>query len=297
MIDFPADDEVLDFAERQRIGDADVILRDLARVATIFHLEAEGFLGEETVLAGGMALRCYGGHRFTVTDVDTSTKTDVSMARLDQLLNWEIENLLSVSTKGVGWYERGVGLEKAKPILFDPLFSKIELAESQAQFELTVNRRGLELAPVEQPFRHDFPWVLGVEGRPLPLMDPREMLAEKVLGYCIGGLGKHYADIAFIALCFRDRMPAEKAQLRRLTERKLEIGREAAKGAFATERYADFPDLSALREPLENPERHLGVGEFGREVRFVIRSDGRGVIPLSKAKVAVCRFVVPWLFG
>jgi len=183
MIEFPSDEEILDFTERQRIGESDVVLRDLARIATIFHLREEGFLGSETVLVGRMALRCYGGHRFTVTDVDTSTKADVKMGTLDGLLNWEIEDQLEVSTKGVGWYEKGVDLEKAKPILFDPLFSEIQLSEPQAQFELTVNRRGLELEPVEREFRHDFPWQLGVEGKRLPLMDPREMLAEKVLGW------------------------------------------------------------------------------------------------------------------
>lgn len=296
MIEFPSDEEILDFAEGQRIGEADVVLRDLARIATILHLHEEGFLGTETALAGGMALRCYGGHRFTVTDVDTSTKADVKMGTLDGLLNWEIKDQLEVSTKGVGWYEKGVDLEKAKPILFDPLFSEIQLSETQGQFELTVNRRGLELEPVEQEFRHDFPWQLGVEGKRLPLMDPREMLAEKVLGYCIGALGKHYADIAFIALRFRKEMPGEKAELRKLAERKLEVGRKIAKGDFGKERYAQFPDVTALREPLESPERHLGADEFGREVRFVTMPDGRGVIPLAKAKKAVCGLVVPWLF-
>jgi hypothetical protein len=219
------------------------------------------------------------------------------MVALDGLLNWEIADQLEVSTKGVGWYEKGVDLEKARPILFQPLFSEIHLGEAQAQFELTVNQRGLELDPIEQGFRHDFPWNLGVEERPLPLMDFREMLAEKVLGYCIGALGKHYADVAFIALRFRRELPKEKAELRRLIELKLEIGRAAAKGDFGRERYAEFVDMNALREPLENPEKHLGVDEFGREVRFVTMTDGRGVIPLSSARKAIRGLVVPWLFG
>jgi hypothetical protein len=296
VIDFPTDDEIIAFTERQSLGAEDVVMRDLARLATIFHLADHGFLGEQTVLAGGMALRCYGGHRFTVTDVDTSTAEKVNMKRLDALLNWEIEGQLEVETRGVGWYERGVELEKAKPIHFDPLFSEIELARDARQFELTVNERGLDLDPVEQRFRHDFPWKLGVEDRTLPLMDPREMLAEKIVGYCVGVLGKHYADVAFIALRFRQEMPKEKATLRRLVELKLERGRRAARSERAIERSARFPDLGSLRSALEHPEEHLGVTEFGREVRFVVLADGRGAIPLTKGRQAVTRLVVPWLY-
>jgi hypothetical protein len=64
-----------------------MVLRDLARIATIFHLQDEGFFDGQTVLAGGMALRCYGGRRFTVTDVDTSTNGKLVLPTLDKKLN------------------------------------------------------------------------------------------------------------------------------------------------------------------------------------------------------------------
>jgi len=298
MLQFPTDKEILDFAGSQSIGDADVVLRDLARIATIFHLQDEGFFDRDTVLAGGMALRCYGGHRFTVTDVDTSTSAKVALKTLDQHLNWEIDGELVVSTKGVGWYEKGVDLEKAKPIIFDPLFSDIALTESQARFELTVNMRGLDLDPLERTFRHDFPWRLGIEQRTLPLMDPREMLAEKILGYCVNVLGKHYADVAFLAARFRETMPAHKAQLRNLLETKLERGRDAARrgGQRGQRLYARVPDYAALRAPLEEPERHLGTDQFGREVRFVTSDEGKNTIALPLAKRLVRELIVPWLF-
>lgn len=145
MIEFPSDEEILEFTAAQDVGDAAAVLRDLARIATIFHLQEEGFLDGETVLAGGMALRCYGGHRFTIFDVDASSKTKVKMGTLDDLLNWTIDDELEVSTAGVAEYERRPGLEKARPILFDPLFSEIALGTAEAQFELTVNMRGLDL--------------------------------------------------------------------------------------------------------------------------------------------------------
>jgi hypothetical protein len=69
------------------------------------------------------------------------------------------------------------------------------------------------------------------------------MLTEKVVGYCVNVLGKHYADVAFLAFGFRDLMPAHKASLRRLVEIKLERGREAAaRGGPA--------DRSSARHPL-----------------------------------------------
>jgi hypothetical protein len=298
MIEFPSDEEILEFACVQRIGEADVVLRDLARIATIFHLQDAGFFDRDTVLAGGMALRCYGGHRFTVTDVDTSTNERVALGRLDAHLNWEIEGELVVRTMGVGWYQKAVDLEKAKPILFEPLFSEIALTEGQAQFELTVNMRGLDLPPVERGFRHDFPWVLGIEGRDVPLMDPREMLAEKVVGYCVNVLGKHYADVAFLAFGFQGLMSAHKASLRSLVETKLERGREvsARGGPAGRELYARVPNYAALRAPLEEPERHLVTAEFGREVRFVVSEDGKGAIRLRRAKQIVRQLVIPWLF-
>jgi hypothetical protein len=297
VIEFPSDKEILNFASQQQIGDPDVVLRDLARVATILHLSNEGFLGDDTVLAGGTALRLYGGHRFTVTDVDTSSKEKVKLGRLNALLNWSIEEKLEVRTAGVGFYEKGAFLEKAKPIFFDPLFSEIQLSEDDAQFELTVNMRGLTLDPVARGLRHDYPWTLGVEGIDLPLMDPREMLAEKVCGYCIGALGKHYADVAFIAYQFNKLFDQAQSQLRSLTEEKLERGRELMTGEFGKARYEEFPDLASLREPLEQPEKHLGAKEFGREVRFVDLGDGKGVMTLASAKRVVKRLVVPWLFG
>jgi hypothetical protein len=275
-----------------------MVLRDLARIATIFHLQDEGFFDGQTVLARGMALRCYGGRRFTVTDVDTSTNGKLVLPTLDKKLNWELPDELVVSTKGVGWYEKGVDLEKAKPILFEPLFSDIQLTENQARFELTVNMRGLDLDAVEGAFRHHYPWRLGVEGRQLPLMDPREMLAEKVLGYCVNVLGKHYADVAFLAVRFRDDMPRHKKVLRELVQTKLERGRETAQrgGEHGRELYARVSDYAALRAPLEAPEQHLGSTHFGGEVRFVVSDLGNGVIPLAMAKRIVRALVVPWLF-
>jgi hypothetical protein len=298
MLHFPSDEDILNFTRTQGIGQPDLVLRDLARVATIFHLQEVGFFDRGAVLAGGMALRCYGARRFTVMDVDTSTNEKVALGLLDAGLNWQIDGELIVKTKGVGWYDKHVQLEKAKPILFDALFSDIELTETQARFELTVNMRGVDLDPVEGRFRHHFPWELGVEGRTLPLMDAREMMAEKILGYCVNVLGKHYADIAFLAARFRDALPSHKVVLRRLVETKLERGREVASrgGPAGQELYARVPNYAALRPLLEDPARHLGTDQFGQEVRFVTSGDGKGAISLPIAKHYVRELVVPWLF-
>ena len=158
--------------------------------------------------------------------------------------------------------------------------------------------RGLDLPPVERGFRHDFPWVLGIEGRDVPLMDPREMLAEKVVGYCVNVLGKHYADVAFLAFAFRGLMSVHKASLRRLVETKLERGRAAAArgGPAGQALYQRVPNYAALRAPLEEPGRHLATPEFGREVRFVLSGDGKGAIRLPVAKQIVRQLVIPWLF-
>jgi hypothetical protein len=60
----------------------------------------------------------------------------------------------------------------------------------------------------------------------LPLMDPREMLAEKVLGYCVNVLGKHYADAAFLAA--RHDPPARATRAAQPLETDAPLGRPTA---------------------------------------------------------------------
>lgn len=72
MIDYPRDREVTQQATLHDIPPA-VLIRDLVRVVEVLNLKNQAFFGETSVLAGSMALRCFGSPRFTVYDADFST--------------------------------------------------------------------------------------------------------------------------------------------------------------------------------------------------------------------------------
>lgn len=74
MIDYPDDRRIAAEANRHDIPEP-VLVRDLMRVVEVLNLKAKEFFSERSVLAGSMALRCFGSPRFTVYDADFSTSS------------------------------------------------------------------------------------------------------------------------------------------------------------------------------------------------------------------------------
>ena len=91
-------------------------------------------------------------------------------------------------------------LIQIEPIRFDAAFTSIALADQDQQFKADVSFRGLLLDGREVPFETPYSLEIWSEAPTVWVMDPVEVLAEKILGWCVHGLVKHYADAAWITI-------------------------------------------------------------------------------------------------
>jgi len=114
-------------------------------------------------------------------------------------LRYSDENLDIVPAQAVAAGRRR-SLMRVEPIRFDPVFTGVALAEEDRQFKADVSFRGLLLDGREVPLLTPYALQLWAEPPPVWVMDPLEVLAEKILGWCVHGLVKHYADVAWITL-------------------------------------------------------------------------------------------------
>lgn len=69
----PTRPEMAAFSKSNELVYSDVV-RDVVRLVAIAHLREVGFLNEDCVLVGGMALRLRGSDRFTIFDTDSSMR-------------------------------------------------------------------------------------------------------------------------------------------------------------------------------------------------------------------------------
>jgi hypothetical protein len=71
------------------------LVRDIVRVVEVLNLDAKRFFQKDSVLAGSMALRCFGCPRFTVYDADFSTSAQAvdPPESVSELLRYSDENL------------------------------------------------------------------------------------------------------------------------------------------------------------------------------------------------------------
>jgi len=198
MIDYPDDDE-LRAQSREHDLALPVLVRDIVRVVEVLNLGAKRFFKKDSVLAGSMALRCFGSPRFTVYDADFSTSAQAvdPPESVSALLRYSDENLDILPAAAVPADRRGT-LMKVEPIRFDPVFTGVALAEQDRQFKADVSFRGLLLDGREVPFQTPYSLGLCDETPTVWVMDPVEVLAEKILGWCVHGLVKHYADVAWV---------------------------------------------------------------------------------------------------
>jgi hypothetical protein len=252
VIDYP--DDRASSAEAKRHGLDDVVLiRDLARIVEVLNLDSQDFFSAKSVMAGSMALRCYGSPRFTVFDADFSTTHDriepinemhKKFSYTDDEIEIDASALVSDDHRETLW--------KSAPIRFNPFFSQLVPNEGDQRFKADISVRGLIHPGIEKPLRVPYDLGLWRDPPPIWIMDPHEILAEKILGWCVNQLAKHYADVAFICLIAdgTDTIPAQIENWSWHTARDTLDAKLGIMRRIYPQMYAQFRSVDALLGPL-----------------------------------------------
>jgi len=290
VIRYPEDEDILDAVGQLGLKSRPIlVMRDLARLVELLQLSRRGSL-DRLAVAGGMAMRCYGSTRFTMADLDTSAViTPVDREDLEDALNYEDDSIvIKVGTRK--WWEEKKKLFTAAPIDFRFLRSRIQVADQDRRFSLTVSERGLLLHAVELELRNIYQFDLGLDGRRIPVMDKVEICAEKTLGAAVFGIAKHYADVAYLSLHYTEELQKRREELRSVLAAKLKVGKKL----FPAE-YASYPEVGSLRTPLIKPDqRHPKMAsDWEATVRFL----GGESISYEHAVEIVNAIYVPLLFS
>jgi len=268
VIAYPDDAELLEWANAHSLPPASV-LRDVARLVEILNLRHRGFFDSRSVLAGSMALRAFGSPRFTIYDTDLSTEADVTPTALNQLLSYEDDDL-KITPEETTPTGDGGGVWRTKPVIFEPYFSDIALANGDNDFAVDTSQRGLVRDGAEQVLLVPYASDLGIWGRDEPpsvwMMSLSEICAEKILGWAANRLAKHYADVAFIGGAYAKHL--DRADLRSCVMDKLTV-----MTALQPQNYmalATLDDVVAtLRPPVELPPQQW------QTISYVTRSFSR----------------------
>lgn len=249
MIDYPDDHAIQEQAKLHGIPPP-VLIRDLVRIVEALNLRQQGFFNKKSVLAGSMALRCLGSPRFTVYDADFSTTRETvnPETAMKGLLAYEDDDLSIIPSEIVPNRDGGA-MWKSAPIDFVPAFTSLAPDEEDRNFKADISFRGLIRAGIEVPL--SVPYDLGIWSTPpgVFIMDPIETTTEKILGWCVHGQVKHYADLAYLALKAQDHkspFTLNRDELRQATAEKLE-----AMTTLQPDTYAAFPHLEDLIGKLE----------------------------------------------
>jgi hypothetical protein len=265
-------------------------VRDLARIAELAHLVEEGFLGRSAVLSGGMAMRLRGSSRLTMLDADLSVTRGTDVSEDD------VRDVLEVQTNEISIVPERVrtksDLVTAFPVSFTMRPPPAPLARNERHFKVDLSARGLELEPERVPFRHTYPFELGLEGEEIAIMALLEAVAEKTIGYGMFRLAKHYADLAFASDVYEDELVADADTLREVARKKLESYVRRFPGVARTNEISDFGSL----EPAFLLDRHLRVVKFqwDQEVKFVGAAGAQ--YTFGQATDLVTRRLLPPLF-
>ncbi|MEX1142293.1 MAG: nucleotidyl transferase AbiEii/AbiGii toxin family protein [Thermoleophilaceae bacterium] len=287
-IDDDVDDHIRTFcATRPRLEPATVI-RDIARIVCIANLVRNGTLdGEQMVLCGGMAMRCLDSPRISVFDGDTASHVPPDTRALAASICHDEDDMEIVA----GPWRLGNQLVTFAPVAYDARFS--QLAGAQDEFSLSVAHRGIERAAIWRTLNHRYPFPVLTENVLVPIMDPDEILAEKIVSWWLFGHAKHYNDTAFLAARLmgegRDREPQLRRLIRALVAKKLDVNR-AVSGNVA--RRVAALDATERRRRLADPDRHVDPRRDFDSLSYLHGT------PPSRASVGglVQRVVIPILF-
>lgn len=289
-VDLDIDDQIIAFCGERRLQPPDII-RDIARIVCIVHLVREGVLdGEGAVLCGGMAMRCLNSTRLSVYDADTAAAVAPDPEVLaGRLFHAEEKIILSA-----GPFQRGRDVMTLAPVSYDARFS--DLAGATDEFSISVAHRGLKNTGLWTPLNHRYPFpLLAEEAMPVPIMDPLEMLAEKLVAWWLFGHAKHYNDCAFLGAWLRsqgrrDEDPAAKAELKELIDFK--ITANARLGAKRRKELAAFASDAERRRRLEAPTSYVDPRRPFDGLSYL-----NGSRPTPAAVAALTRqILVPMLF-
>jgi hypothetical protein len=223
------DDEIGRFCATRPGLTEEQVVRDIARIVCIVNLVRNGTLdGTNTVLCGGMAMRCLDSPRMSIFDGDTSSRLTPDAEALRDAISYEEEDM-AISA---GPWEPGNDLITFRPVEYDARFSQLPAARDE--FSLSISHRGVERPALWRPLNHRYPFPVLAEEIDVPIMDPDEILAEKLVAWWLFGHAKHYNDIAFLGLRLyaddrRDMDPDARQLVRRLVEIKLERNRDVSR--------------------------------------------------------------------
>jgi hypothetical protein len=285
----PTRAELVAFRKAHDLVYSDVV-RDVVRLVAIARLREANFLDEDCVLVGGMALRLRGSDRFTIFDTDSSMRRPpVEPKAVTDGLTLVSDDLEITPGNPAGW-GGGKEIVTAKPVAYKAYFAGTATAPLEGEFSLTVNERGLELAP--EWFELRTPSYPALEFDPvpsIPVMELNEQTAEKILGWCGNSLAKHYVDVGWIARELTDDL--DGPTLRAQCEKKLEVNRKLFSG------FADFAGVDDLVPPLRDPDRYLGpMNARGDRRESSLNFVGSG-LTLEEAKRHIRNRIVPLLQG
>jgi Nucleotidyl transferase AbiEii toxin, Type IV TA system len=248
------DDQIIEFCKTcDGLTEAQVV-RDIARIVCIVHLVQNRTLdGKNTVLCGGMAMRCLDSPRMSVFDGDTSSRSKPDPDLLRDAITHDEEEI----TIKAGAWRRGDELITFRPVEYDARFS--QLAGSRDEFSLSVSHRGVEEPAIWRPLNHRYPFQLLAQEVDVPIMHPDEILAEKIVAWWLFGHAKHYNDIAFLAgrMVREDRRDHDaelRASVSRLIDKKLHRNREVSSNLQSR---VDALTRSERRRRLEEPDEHV----------------------------------------
>jgi hypothetical protein len=262
-VSYPDPKAVADFATATGLR-PEVVVRDIVRIAEIFNLLDQDFLGSQAVLTGGMALRLFASTRVSIRDLDVSVVgkgSALTVEELERLLEYEDPQVTIVPRLTGEWTRRE--LYQAKPLTFEQRFNPLTLAEADSWISVDVSLRGLELKPLPMKFIHGYPFALGVEDEIVYVMDPVEILAEKSVAYGIYRLSKHLADLAYITTTLPkwlgddDWLARNADEIRRIARVKFDANMERYDKTLAKQGIDAFDDM---HESYDQPER-WGVNE------------------------------------
>lgn len=179
-----------------------------------------------------------------------------------------------------------------RPVDYTVRFS--DLPGATDEFSLSVSSRGVERAAQWKTLNHRYPFPVLAEDVLVPIMDPDEILAEKVVAWWLFGHAKHYNDIAFLAARMlpsrRNFNPDVRRSIRRLVEAKLDSNRRVGR---ESERRVDALTEAEQIRRLEKPDEHVDPRR-GFNTLSYLHGD-----PPSRASVVrmVQGVAIPLLFG
>jgi hypothetical protein len=285
---FPLRQEIQAVAERAGLPYSDAV-RDIVRLVAVSQLCDKGFLDEDCVLVGGMALRLRGSKRFTIFDTDSSTRrSPVSEQDITDGLSF-VADELEISPEDPVYWTNNKMLRTAQPVKYRAFFAGTATVPLEDEFSLTVNERGLTMPPQWFPLLTPYPSLAFDPVPCVPVMHLIEQTAEKILGWCGNSLAKHYLDLGWIARDRFDELDGDR--LREQCAIKLEIN----KGLF--EAFHRFAGVEDLIEPLSKPDQYYGPLNQERDrremgIHFLDES-----MSLEEAKGHVRTAIVPLLQG